>query len=45
MTRTRTYNKITVSQLKKEVPEINWDAYFTTIGLKGFAGCERGTNG
>ncbi|RHR75750.1 M13 family metallopeptidase [Odoribacter sp. AF15-53] len=28
------YNKITVAQLKKEVPGINWDAYFTTIGLK-----------
>ena len=28
------YNKITVAQLKKEVPEINWDVYFTTIGLK-----------
>ena len=26
------YNKITVAQLKKEVPEINWDVYFTTIG-------------
>lgn len=28
------YNKITVAQLKKEVPSIDWDAYFTTIGLK-----------
>jgi len=28
------YNKITVAQLKKEVPGINWEAYFTTIGLK-----------
>lgn len=28
------YNKISVAQLKKEVPEINWDVYFSTIGLK-----------
>lgn len=28
------YNKITVAQLKKEGPSIDWDAYFTTIGLK-----------
>lgn len=28
------YNKITVAQLKREVPSIDWDAYFTTIGLK-----------
>jgi len=28
------YNKITVDQLKKEVPAINWDAYFMTTGLK-----------
>ena len=39
------YNKITVAQLKKEVPEINWDVYFTTIGLEGIWQDERGTDG
>ena len=28
------YNKITVAQLQKEVPGMDWNTYFTTIGLK-----------
>ena len=28
------YNKIAVTQLKKEAPGIDWDVYFSTIGLK-----------
>ena len=29
------YNKMSVAQLQKEVPGIDWDAYFSAIGLKG----------
>ena len=28
------YHKMTTEQLKKEFPGINWDVYFTTLGLK-----------
>lgn len=28
------YNKMPVAQLKKDIPGIDWDVYFTTLGLK-----------
>ena len=39
------YNKITVAQLKKEVPSIDWDALFHDDRVERFAGSERGING
>lgn len=29
------YHKMTLDQLKKEIPGMDWDAYFKTIGLEG----------
>lgn len=29
------YHKMAVSELKKEIPGIAWDAYFATVGLEG----------
>ncbi len=29
------YHKMTVSELKKEIPGIDWDVYFAAVGLKG----------
>lgn len=29
------YHKMSVDQLKKEIPGINWDEYFETVGLQG----------
>lgn len=31
-----TYNKMTVAELKKKYAAINWDLYFTSLGLKPF---------
>ncbi len=29
------YHKMTLDELKKEVPSVNWDAHFTALGLTG----------